>query len=137
MTRDRVYSGMARNRTARAELCLVELRDADGRRLPRDVSPEESRKLIADGAAVRVGHGKRMFLRLKAVLPPDSNHPLKGQAPTRPSNPAATYQHNYAACVRWCSLPVPVKAETERESRERIKSGTTLAALKVFTKLID
>jgi hypothetical protein len=110
---------MVRNRAARAEPCLVELRDAEGRRLPRDVSPEEARKLIADGAAVRVGHGKRMFLRLRAVLPPDSNRPLHGQAATRPASPAATYHHNYGACMRWGSLPVPVRRETEREVRGR------------------
>jgi hypothetical protein len=109
----------ARNRAARAELCLVELRDADGRRVPRDVTVEEARRLIADGAAVREGRGKRAFLRLRAVLPPDSNRPLHGQAATRPSNPAATYHHNYAACMRWRSLPVPVRSETEREARRR------------------
>lgn len=110
---------MARNRAARAELCLVELRDADGSRLPRDVTAEQARRLIADGAAVRVGHGKRMFLRLRAVLPPDSSRPLHGQAAIRPSNPAAVYHHNYRACMCWSSLPLPVRPETEREARDR------------------
>jgi len=89
------------HRAAKAKLCLIDVRDLDGRRI-RSATLAQAEQLVSTGVAIPIiGENGWKEVRLSFTLPPNSNRPLVGRTAASKANPKSTYHHNQRGCETW------------------------------------